>query len=179
MEVNTQTDPHKRTRTLLYFGLIALLMWINITFFLHLSFIEKILVRFPQVVLLLYVYKRWISDSTKPPKFFFTFKNQWLHWATCFLGLATLSGMIILKHIPAYQAGHPEELFRLVPDFVLGIVAIFIPTLGFFSMYYLSSYYAYSMFRLNMWAFDKSKRLLLLIMILDELSITLTSTLIN
>lgn len=159
----------QKYKKLLFIIFVVTLGFINFKFFsdLHLNFIERLLIRFPQVLLVLYIYKKHIEVTNKQHKRAWRIKNDKLHWLVFIGGFIEL--IVLIVRAASLEKHDPLDISFLTsvnPLEIITSLAIMIP------IYYFFVQYGLLLFKLNTWAFSKNKKYLLLILILDDLLIT-------
>lgn len=160
----------KKTKRIVFALVVLLVSILNYKLMHGWNYFDRIIIRLPQVLVLLYVYRKYIYYDTNNRKFW-RIKNNILHYGLLVLGVTEFVAVIVIGNIYLKDVTINVNLFDFTdPNFYISILESLVIA---FPIYYALIQYGLLLFKLNLWAYERNKFMLIPIMIMDDLFFTL------
>lgn len=164
-------------KKVLFFILVITIALMNIKYMQDWSYLEKILIRLPQVLIILFIYVRYIRDEGVNKKKFWRFSNNILHYTVLFVGILVFIGAMIFNvvYLGGLDTSDIKSQLIIAKDTPIALWFIVIPlyVLLSFPFYYAVVQYTRLSFRIALWTYENNKKLILPVLIIEDIFFTL------
>jgi hypothetical protein len=166
-----------KLKTLAVFALSAVFALLYFKFTKDLPYLLRLMFKLPEVLLILWLLANWVGKKKQGIKTW-RFKSWWIHYPVMILGFIEIIWMFSLSRamgIPQTMEQHPTAMvtdtassFSGMPWPAYVMLALFCIAITVLPLYGLMNF-LFMTFRLNQWAYATDKRLVILVLILDDL----------